>query len=104
MNKKEVPYKKGYFACPDCRKYLPNIKVKCDCGLELNATEKIKNLVKQLEKQEKITGETHKRLGEMNLLFSKVVKWNYKKIMVFKNMPYDKLNELIHKWQKDKDE
>lgn len=100
MKRKETPYKNGYFACPNCREYIPDIKVKCICGLELNASEKIKNLVKTLNEQEKSTSKINKRLGEMNLLFSRVIKWNYGQRIAFRNKSFDKLNRLIHKWEK----
>jgi hypothetical protein len=89
--------------CPACRKQIPDVITHCEfCGKELNSTEKIRKLVTQVDDCEKKCKRIHKRLNEMNLLFSKVIKWNYNQRIMFRKLPYEELNILIHEWQKEK--
>lgn len=99
--REEASHKDGYFACPKCRTYIKDMVTTCDCGLELNASQKIRTLVKKLKEQEAKTKSINKRLREMNLLFSKVVKWNYHKTLRFRKRSYECLNMKIHQWQQE---
>jgi hypothetical protein len=89
--------------CPVCKNQIPEIIVNCHfCGKELNATAKIRKLVAELEDSKAKGKIFHKRLNEMNLLFSKVVKWNYNQRFRFRRKSFKELNDLIHEWQKEK--
>lgn len=99
----EKPILKGFFNCPDCKHKIPDIIVTCShCGAKLNSNEKIRNLVKQLQEEEAKCKSINNRLKGMNLLFSKVVKWNYGKVFKFRKKDCSTINRIIHNWQEKK--
>ena len=103
INALEIPVLEGFFNCPKCKHKIPDIVVVCNhCGLELNSNKKIRHLVKTLQETEIACKRLNRRLKEMNLLFSKVIKWNYNKRFYFRNMEFKEINRLIHKWQRRK--
>lgn len=99
----EKPVLKGFFNCPKCKHKIPDIIIPCtNCGFKLNSNEKIRKLVITLQEEEAKCKSINKRLREMNLLFSKVVKWNYPQVFKFRNKSYNEINRLIHNWQNEK--